>query len=107
MPFGARSVQIGPLREGIAAANRAPPPLAKACHCGVVHCHFRVEPPDAPARCTHADAQLRFFARDQVITEAANGSDRLRAHYRDSAACTHLSRRSIPLLVTEPAVDRL
>jgi hypothetical protein len=96
---------IAKMCERIAAPDSAPPPLPKVRHGGVMQCHFDVQPPDAPASGTNADAQLRILTGDQIIPVPLNGLERDCTKQYVAPACAHLPYRPVPFSVAQPIIN--
>jgi hypothetical protein len=103
--FGRRAVQVGAFGEGVSSTLRTLAPLAESKQRSVVQRHFGMQPPDAPAGLPQAHAQLRFLARDQVVSVAADSAQRVDAHHHVAAAGADLADRRIPLDVAKAVVN--
>ena len=84
-------MELGALREGIAAAHLAPPPLRKMQHRRIVQRHLMIQTPDLPARCAQAHAEFRLFSCDQIIAIAADCFERITAHHDVATASLYLA----------------
>jgi hypothetical protein len=98
-------MQVGTLSETVASPNRTPPPLTKARHGSVVHSHFSVQAPDAPAGSAKSNAQLRIFGRNNIRPKAAHLLECVGTHQRVAATAFGLSDRGIPLNVAKLIIN--
>ena len=99
-------MKVGDFGVCVAPACGSPPPLAEACHGGIMHCHLGVEPPYLPASLPQSQAELRLFAGEEGRSKAADLLEWTDAKHGISAAGRGLADRRIPLLIAQPIIER-
>ena len=93
-------------RESIAAAHVPSPPLAEPRHGGVMQRHLRLDPPDRPAGPAQPDAELGFFAGNEIVAVAPDAPQGIRPHHHVAAAGARRAARHVPFGVADAIVDR-
>jgi colanic acid/amylovoran biosynthesis glycosyltransferase len=96
----------GSFGVGVARADGAPPPLSKPSHGRVVKGHLGVDPEHLPAALTHAQAEIRLLAGDQIGVVPPHLLDGGDAHEGVAAAGIRVAHGRVPLHVAEAVVDR-
>jgi len=99
------AVEVVKLRQGVAAAFHAAPPLDRAGHRGVVQSHFVIEADDPVASEADAGSEVGLFAGDERLAVAVHASEDVGAHHAVAAELARIADRRGPLDVTEQVED--
>ena len=89
-------MQGGAFGIGVPGTTAALPPLRHPGHRRVVQRHFRIQPPDPPAKGAHPETHLRLFSGNQILAIALYGIQCGAPHQRVAPAGLRLAHGAVP-----------